>query len=59
MDKNKEWFGKEVIITGQVKCNDEDEDLKLYAECCEHVMKMKMYLEQLDKTIKMCIRDRC
>jgi len=52
MDKNKEWFGTTLILTEQVKCIEEDEDLKLYAECCEHVM--KMYLEQLDKTTKDC-----
>jgi hypothetical protein len=32
MDDDKEWFGTTLILTGQVKCIDEDEDLKLYAE---------------------------
>lgn len=45
MDEDKEWFGREVIITGQVKCNDEDEDLKLYSECCEKVCKMYMEIQ--------------
>lgn len=42
MDENN-WFGKEVIITGPVKCNEDDEDLKLYAECCKKVC--EMYVE--------------
>ena len=51
MDEEKEnWFGKEVIITGEVVCNDEDEDLKLYKECCEHVCKMYVEIQKNKKT---------
>jgi spore coat polysaccharide biosynthesis protein SpsF (cytidylyltransferase family) len=41
MDEKKEnLFGKTVILKEQVVCVDEDEDLKLFKECCEHVCKI-------------------
>ncbi len=40
------FFGETVIITGEVKCNDEDEDLKLYKECCEIVMKKYVEIQK-------------
>lgn len=47
MDEKKEsYFGKTVIITGEVKCNEEDEDLKLYKECCKKVCEMYVEIQK-------------
>ena len=51
MDENK-YFGKQVVITGEVVCNNEDEDLKLYRECCDHVMKMYVEIQKEHGTLK-------
>jgi hypothetical protein len=44
---NDKDFGKIVIINGQVVCNEEDEDLRLYIQCCDSVC--KLYKEILDE----------
>ncbi len=47
MDEKKEnWFGRTLILKEQVICNDEDEDLKLYKECCEYVCKMYVEIQK-------------
>jgi len=52
MDEEKEnWFGKTLILKEQVICNEEDEDLKLFKECCEHVCKMYVKIQK-DKEIQ-------
>jgi hypothetical protein len=50
MDEEKYSFGKEVTITGQVVCNDEDEDLKLYKQCCEQVCKIALEIQKDKET---------
>jgi hypothetical protein len=47
MDEEKEWFGKILILNDQVKCNEEDEDLKNFAKCAEYVAKM---YEEIERT---------
>lgn len=42
----KDWYGATLILKEQVICNDEDEDLKLYRECCEKVCKMIIDIEK-------------
>jgi hypothetical protein len=36
----QKYYGKKMIINGPVVCIEEDEDLKLYDKCCEHVCKI-------------------
>ncbi len=35
-----DWYGKEITLDENVIFINEDEDVKLYRECCEHVCKL-------------------
>jgi hypothetical protein len=46
---NDNFFGTTLVLKGNVVCNEEDEDLKLYAKCCEHVCKIYNEISNEDK----------
>ena len=43
------FFGTTLVLKDQVVCNEEDEDSKHYAKCCEHVCKIYKEIEDEEK----------